>query len=119
VALIIGQQHVVITREQRFDERPKDLAVAVREGSVVEKIENLGKFRVRFVVAAGSIAVGSDALDFRSGQTKQEEILGSDRLADLDIGSVERADSQRTVERKLHVAGARGLLARRRDLFGQ
>ena len=39
--------------------------------------------------------------------------------ADLDVGAVHRADGQRAVQRELHVAGARGLRARRGDLLGQ
>ena len=40
-------------------------------------------------------------------------------IADFDIGAVERADGQRAVQRELHVAGAGGLHARGRNLFGQ
>ena len=53
------------------------------------------------------------------GQAEQEEVLGPHMLADLDIGAVQRADGQRAVHGELHVAGARGLLPRRADLFGQ
>jgi hypothetical protein len=42
-----------------------------------------------------------------------------DLLADLDVGAVERADGERAVERQLHVAGARGLLAGGGDLLGE
>jgi hypothetical protein len=52
-------------------------------------------------------------------QAEQEEVLGADLLADLDVGAVQRADGQRAVHRELHVAGARGLLAGGRDLLGQ
>ena len=50
------------------------------------------------------------------GQAEQEEVLGADGVADLDVGAVERADRERAVQRELHVAGARRLLAGRRDL---
>ena len=52
-------------------------------------------------------------------ETEQEEILGADFLADLDVGAVHRADRQRAVHLELHVAGARGFLARGRDLLRQ
>ena len=42
-----------------------------------------------------------------------------DGVADLDVGPVQRANRQRAVERELHVAGPRSLLARRRDLHRQ
>ena len=31
VGLIVGQEHVVVAGEQRFDERVEELAIAVRE----------------------------------------------------------------------------------------
>ena len=39
--------------------------------------------------------------------------------ADFDVGAVQRADRERAVHAELHVAGARGLFAGRRNLFGQ
>ena len=50
---------------------------------------------------------------------EDEDVFVADMIANLDIGAVERADGQRAVERQLHVAGARGLHAGRRDLFGE
>ena len=53
------------------------------------------------------------------GHSEDEDILGADLLADLDIGTVEGADRQRAVEREFHVAGAGGLLAGGGDLLGE
>ena len=53
------------------------------------------------------------------GQAEDEDILGADMLADLDIGAVQRADGERAVERKLHVAGAGRFHAGGRNLLGQ
>ncbi len=57
--------------------------------------------------------------DFRRRQAEDEDVGIADEVAHLDIGAVERADRQRAVERHLHVAGARGFHARRRDLLGE
>ena len=43
----------------------------------------------------------------------------ADELADLDVGAVQGADGERAVQRELHVAGARRLHARGRDLLRQ
>ena len=40
-------------------------------------------------------------------------------LLHLDVGAVQRTDSQRPVERELHVTGAGCLSPRQRDLFGE
>jgi hypothetical protein len=53
------------------------------------------------------------------GHPEEKEVLGPHPFADFHIGAVERADGQRAVQREFHVAGARGLLAGGRDLFGQ
>ena len=37
--------------------------------------------------------------------------------ADLDVRAIERADRERAIQRELHVAGARRLRARGRDLL--
>src|SRR5690349_1392331 len=49
-------------------------------------------------------------------QAEQEEVLLAHRVAQLDVGAVERAQRERAVQRQLHVAGAGRLLARGRDL---
>ena len=54
-----------------------------------------------------------------ASQAEDEDVLGADVLADLDVGAVERADRERAVQRELHVAGAGGFHAGRRDLLGE
>ena len=72
-----------------------------------------------FVVIARPIAARFHLRDFGGGEAEEEEILRADFLADLDIRAVERADGERAVERKLHVAGAARFLAGGGDLLGQ
>ena len=48
----------------------------------------------------------------------EREVVGlTHGLEDLHVGTVERAQGQRTVHHEFHVAGAGGLLAGSRDLF--
>ena len=50
---------------------------------------------------------------------KRKKFSAADRLADLHVGAVERADGERAVHRELHVAGAGRLLAGGRDLLAR
>ena len=70
-------------------------------------------------MAAAASMPAAAGRDLLGGQAEDEDVLRADVLADLDVGAVERADGERAVERELHVAGARGLHARRRDLLGE
>jgi hypothetical protein len=46
VRLIVRQQHVFVTREQRIDERVEKSAVAVRNGSGTDEVERLAQLRI-------------------------------------------------------------------------
>ena len=50
-------------------------------------------------------------------QAKDDAVIVSDRLADLDIRAVERAERDGAVHHELHIARAGCLLRRRRDLL--
>ena len=52
------------------------------------------------------------------GQAEQEHVLFAGFLGHLDRGAVARADGQSAVHHELHVAGAAGFIAGRRDLLG-
>src|SRR4029453_19642315 len=43
IALEVGKEHVVVAREQRFDQRPKQLAVTLREVAGTDQIERLAQ----------------------------------------------------------------------------
>ena len=49
----------------------------------------------------------------------RKKFSAPDLFANFDVGAVERADGQRAVERELHVARARGFLARGGNLLRQ
>ena len=66
-----------------------------------------------------AVAFGPHLLHLVGAQTEQEEVVRPHRLADLHVRPVEGADGEGAVQGKLHVAGARGLLAGGRDLLGE
>src|SRR4029453_598338 len=57
--------------------------------------------------------------DLFGSQAEDENVLGADGIANLDVRAVERADGQRTVQRQLHVARAGRFHAGGRDLLRQ
>ena len=69
---------------------------------------------IHWIVAAVVLIVD----DLVGTQTKDKCILIADFLNNLHICAVHRTECQRTVEHKLHVAGAARLLRSGRDLFG-
>src|SRR5438477_7614448 len=52
-------------------------------------------------------AMGTQLLNFLGLQAKNKNVFLADLLHDLDIGSIERADSQGAIHRELHVARPR------------
>ena len=97
----------------------EELAIAVREEPGTDEVDRLAQLGIRFVDAARRVALGLPSFDLVGRQAEQEEILVADRVADLDVGTVQRPDGQRPVHGEFHVAGARRLLACRGDLFRQ
>ena len=65
------------------------------------------------------VAAVAQRAHFGGAHTEDEYVVVADLLADLDIGAVVGADGQRAVERKLHVAGSRGLGSGGRYLLRQ
>ena len=55
--------------------------------------------------------MGIDCRSLRGIQAENKDVIRAYRVADFNIRTVEGADGERTVEHKLHVAGAGGLLA--------
>ena len=77
--------------------------------------------RGSFVVALARI-VGALLLhlaDLLGAQAEDVDVVLADLFGDLDVGAVAGADGQRAVHRQLHVAGAGGLHAGRRNLLAQ
>src|SRR5690242_5043380 len=88
-----------------------------RENAGVDRGKSLAEFGTCGDRRARVEALTAALLDLIGLQAEDEDVLVSDMVADFDIGAVERADGKRAIERKLHVAGARSLHARGRDLL--
>ena len=71
------------------------------------------------VERAGVIgAVGVELLDLLGRGAKGIDVLVADKLGNLHVGTVERAQGQSAVEHELHVGGAARLLGGQADLLG-
>ena len=75
--------------------------------------------RIAVVVVARVVAAALELHDLLDGEAEEEEVFSADFFADFDVGSVERADGERTVHGELHVAGAGGFLAGGGNLLGK
>ena len=104
--------------EEIFDDRAEQLDVAAANCATRNEVDDFAQRGILFVVIARTIAARLHLRDLGGGQAKEEEVLCADFLADFDIRAVERANGERAVERKLHVARAAGFLARGGDLLG-
>ena len=58
-----------------------------------------------------------DGGDLVGRDAEEEEVVDSDPVENLDVGAVERADGDRTIEGQFHIASAGRLLTGERDLF--
>src|SRR5262249_31491506 len=83
------------------------------------EVDGLSQLGVGIVEMPRLVTPGLPSADLVRRQTEEEEVFRAHGAANLDVGTVEGADRQRAVQRELHVASARGLLARRGDLFRQ
>ena len=82
-----------------------------------ERVDDLAQLRVGLVQGARIVALGFFLFDLLRGEAEEEEVLGADFFANLDVGAVESADGERAVHGELHVAGAGGFKAGERDLL--
>ena len=77
------------------------------------------EFFVGVVVIPRVVAFGPKSLDLIDGEAEDKNIFRTDFFTDLDVGAVEGANREGSVEGEFHVAGARGFLAGRRNLLGE
>ena len=108
VALEIGQHEIPVSSvEQPVDQRTMSMRIARRKCSTTDCIENRREHRVGAVDRSRIVAPRSPGADLRLVEAEDEDVVRADRVADLDVRAIERADRQRAVQRELHIAGAR------------
>src|SRR5205085_9097525 len=90
--------------------------VAKAEEPRLDQAERRRQLRIFLDVSPGLVPVAPQIAHLLHREAAEEEVLGAHRVSDLDVRAVERADGEGAVERELHVARSRSLLARLRDL---
>ena len=119
VGVEIGRHHEMIVVEQCLDDGAEPVRIVGRERAAPDAGNGLRQAR-RLAGRLAALEAGlPPLLDLVRGQAEDEDVVGADAVADLDVGAVERADRQRAVQRELHVAGAGGLHAGGRNLLRQ
>ena len=109
----IGRHHEPVAIVERVDDRPVAAGIIGREharGQLGQHVAQVGRGLDR---GAGVMAHAPLALHVLGSEPEDHDVVAAHMLHDLDIGPVQRADGERTVQRELHVAGAGGLHARR------
>ena len=101
------------------DQAGISVAVVGGEYAGSNRRQCLGKLPRTLDNGAGIVTIAAQAGDLIGPETEDDDIVLADIVAHFDIGAIERADRQRAVEAELHVAGARGFHAGRRDLLGK
>ena len=103
--------------KQAVDQRTEQVGIAARKRAGSDQIKDAAQLRVLFVDGVRVVAARPQCADLFRGKPEQKEILGSDLVANLDIGAIQRADGESAIERELHVAGAARLHSGRRYLL--
>src|SRR5882762_2179799 len=104
--------------QRAADHRFRIIRTSRREESRLDEFQGALEFGVGVEFAPG-LVVRAPRRDLFRRKPENEHVLRSDMVADLDIGSVQRADGQRSVQRQLHIAGTRRLHTGRGNLLRQ
>ena len=127
---VVGQQQVGVAPVHQGIE---DLLVAAgflrAENTALDGVQHMLEAGVGHVQRTRLVAAGAQGGHLGGGVAEDEDVLGPHVLSHLHIGAVEGADGECAAQRKLHVAGARGLgasggyllrqVGRRHDDLGQ
>src|SRR6478609_7935558 len=119
VCIEIGRDQKMIVVTHGIDKTLETTGLTGREHARSHLLERLLKCGRGGDDIAHVDALAAPGIHLVRREPEDEDILRTDMLEDFHIGPVERADRQCSVERQLHVAGARRLHARRRDLLGK
>ena len=91
--------------------------VVGRENTRGQGVENALEIGLGVDGSRRIVALPPLGFDLIGGQSEDEDIVPAHMFEDLDIGAIQRTDGQRAIQGELHVAGAGGFHAGRRDLL--
>ena len=91
VGVEVGAHHERIVVAQALHDRLEAIDLAQAEEAADDQIEHLGERGAARDERARVVAGGPQGGHLGGGEAEQEEVLRADRVADLDVGAVERA----------------------------
>src|SRR5579863_1323675 len=112
-------QIVIAALEQGSYDRYEQLVIFCAECPVGQAANDPVDVRIGFKGDASGVP-GHPPFDHLAGsQAEDVDVFCADLACDLDVGTVESTDGERTVHRQLHVAGTGCLVPSGRNLLGQ
>ena len=113
IRIVVGQhQEVFAVAHEPIDHRGGIREIVRREESRLESIDRAFQFRIRTHHLRRRVPLRASCGDFFGRHAEDKDVFRTHGIANLDVGAVERADGQRTIERELHIAGAGGFHGR-------
>ena len=95
----------------------EELPITLAEVARADQLQGLAHGRVLLDPGHRVITAVAQLLDLLCGVAKEEEVLSPNAIADFDVGPIEGANRDRTIESHLHIAGAGSLLTSGGDLL--
>ena len=118
VAIEIRKDHIGIRHAASADgQKVGKLFEAHAADAVSKHIDHAADAVVIAIILSGLVAALVKAVHLIARKTEDEDIILAHALKDLHVCAVHRADGDRAVDHKLHVARTRGFLTRHADLL--
>mmetsp|Transcript_15458 Transcript_15458/g.26591 ORF Transcript_15458/g.26591 Transcript_15458/m.26591 type:complete len:531 (+) Transcript_15458:357-1949(+) len=111
---VVGEEIEVVAIEERVQQRLEDISGT--EHSALYLFHDALETSIHVRVAVPHVVASS--LDLVRLGAEHEHVLLSHGVSDLNVGTVQRADDDATIEHELHVARAGSLGACSRDMLG-
>ncbi len=96
----------------------KRMLVAAAELPALQRFQHRIQLLVFLAPFQRIVAFGFQRFHLFNGMTEDKDILFTHLLGNLDVRAVQRPDSERAIQRQLHIAGAGGFLTGSRNLLG-
>lgn len=84
---------------------------------MTESVDEAFNTRIGLIIMRGIVSLSPKLFDLVGKHTEKENVAVADFLMDFDVRTVERADGERAVDHKLHIARAACFFACERNLL--
>ena len=85
----VGEQQILVAMaEQRLDDRAEAVGLVGREEAAADLVDRLAQRRIAAITLMRVVAGGAELLDLAGAEAEDEDVVGADAVADLDVGAV-------------------------------